>query len=250
MRRSIRLLILILLITLSPAARTPAADGSEPAPAVRPGTEGLTTEVLRPFEARYAMTRQGNAWAQAVITLAPSAVAGEPAWRHAYRMDFSGQTVYDETLLLRKSLAPAMKFIHGGMGPELAYKLYTYQDGGLRGSLVFADGRETAALSQEFDGAVFGAGTDMLVLASMKLQEGVAGRLISADDAGLHPNPFQVEGRETVTIAGSSYDTAVVSVMGGMGKLWIARQPPYLVRQEFPAAGIAWTLESVSERVP
>ena len=170
--------------------------GAEESPApIGPGAELLDGSILKPFTATYRMSRGGEPWATAVVDLRPASVEGAEALRHSYSMYFTGQTVYDETLFRKDTLAPLVKFIHGGMPPELAYKVYAYQGDTIRGSTVFADGKEPASLEQSFDAAPFGAGTDYLVAAALPLEKGFAATLLSADDSGLHPGDLRVTGR-------------------------------------------------------
>ena len=236
---------LALAVTLSLASLVSAPVLAQEPPSVGPGAEALDPSVLKPFSATYKMTRGGKDWATAVIDLRRASVAGVPALRHGYSMYFGSQTVYDETLFRKDTLAPLLKFIHGGMPPELAYKLYTFNGKQVRGSTVFADGREPATLERTLDSEAFGGGTDYLVAAALPLRKGFVATLLSADDSGVHPGELQVLGKETLKIGSKTYETWIVSMQGGQAKRWIAREAPYMIKLEAPAVGIAWELVEV-----
>ena len=220
----------LLLILLLPCSLSVSAQNNVP-----PGDQRIMYDKLKSFTATYEMKRGGQYWATAVISMDSIMVDGKRAFRHSYEMQFDGQTVFDETIFLQESMAPLLKFIHGGLGPDLAYKVYAYKDNRVVGSNNFADGRYVEPIDTTYENsAYFGAGMAYLATALLKTDTGRSFQITSALDDMI----------DTATWTLTSQEGGTMLYTDAKGnKEFLIDKPPYLVKKEFPQFEVEWVLK-------
>ena len=163
-------------------------------------------------------------------------------------------TMYDELLLERESLAPVMRIVSS---LAILHQVEVFADGAVKGTTLAKDGSAATPLELKVDGSRFHGGSLSLVLAGLPLKPGFEATfpVFSSDMGAQGANMLQrarVTGRERVSAAGREFDTWVVEIetLDAAGKplvlpngqslpkatQWLAGRPPYMIRSQWGPA--------------
>lgn len=203
---------------------------------------------LDPYRADYAMTRNGEAWATASVTLEKIRYQAEDAFRYSIWLRFADETVFDETFFSADDYSLLAKFINAGFGDDLSWNVYARSRGRIVGAQVFADARAPATL--DFEAPANAKAGAFFMLLQEELYEGRRLKVPGADAGVSYWTEFEVAAPEKVkTAAGKAVQAwrvkRIVSLQPDAPSiLFLSQDPPYLIAQQSPAQGIEWRLKN------
>jgi len=237
----------LLLILLSAALGGPGLKAAEVKPAmpepvvVKPGDPMLDTSVLRPVKSKWKVSQvtfDGKAkpdWGTATYEIELVEVGGKAAIRRTQVLTAPDRTITEVATADRKTLAPIRSedfdskgFVHrvDFMKDRVQVERSTDPPGGATTK------RELKLDMDVFD---FFVGPTELLFASLPLKEGFAAKVptLEQDAVGTGWHEFKVVGKEAVDDGtGHQVEAWIVEtpVAQFVQRLWIAKQPPYLLR--------------------
>ncbi len=245
----------LLVLAGQPAQPSRAQD----IPTIQPGDSQLDLSVVEPNHTvwNFVQIRNGAETVVGTFEREMSFVnhtRDEPAIFNTWHVQFPNRSALDIYYLDRASLGQIARYQTGSNGMWTVY----FSDGRVRGTYTRRDG-DPVVFDEAISGPLFNGAMIDVVLATLPLEEGYSARIpifnptTQSMSAALNVSiTVLVVERETLNLAGRSWNTWVVDMErtgANAQRLWIVREPPYLLRRDVRnAEGVVvsgWRLESV-----
>ncbi len=212
-----------------------------------PGDSTINTGIIKPYTAKYKLTRNGQFMAWAIVDLSESNYNGKSSYFLRWDLRFPSSSVYDQVIFDKSSLAPYMQILPSGFGNEWGLKITFYNNQKLYGSITLANGDSLKKLEQTFDTKVFEGGMHHLLLSSLPLKKGDLIKFPAGTENGISYTKAEVVDREKRVMKNKAYYVWYVELINNfnntemVSNLYLTQQPPYIIKRVAPESiGIEW----------
>ncbi len=219
------------------------AQGQNSYELLEPGSELFDYKLIKPFTAKYKLTKNGEDFATAIVDLREYKTNGIDAFYLKWDMRFQSATVYDQVIFGKNTFKPIMQILPAGFAADLSTKINYYGDNSLLGGAIYAKKDTSVQLKADFKNSVFEGGMHHLFIASLSGRGKSNYKFYSGTEAGEIENLFEILEEDGENSVVKVKLTNLIGENEIVSELFLTNKPPYLIRRvTSPAIGINWEL--------